>query len=95
MPETPADPLVESLVNDFGANYVFALDLLEEYRRDRASVEPSWGQYFDRLLGVAAPPPAPVTGGRASRPPAEAPARTDDARAIAGRDARRRGARNR
>ena len=24
-----ADPLLETLVNDFGGNYVFALDLLE------------------------------------------------------------------
>ena len=36
MPETLADPLLDALVNDFGGNYVFALDLLEQYRRDRA-----------------------------------------------------------
>ena len=70
MPESPAAPLLEALVNDFGANYTFALDLLEQYRSDRASVETSWGQYFDRLLGVPAPPPAPATMaalGRANR----------------------------
>src|SRR5688572_23494862 len=74
MPETPEAPLVDALVNDFGANYVFALDLLEQYRGDRASVDASWGQYFDRLLGVA-PPPAPMT---VSAPPAasDPPART-------------------
>ena len=32
---SPPDPLLETLVNDFGANYAFALDLLQEYRRDR------------------------------------------------------------
>ena len=65
-----ADPLVDALVNDFGANYVFALDLLEQYRRDRSSVDSSWGEYFDRLLGVEPAPramtveaqPAPAQG---------------------------------
>jgi 2-oxoglutarate decarboxylase len=61
MAEMPPAPLVDALVNDFGANYVFALDLFEQYRRDRTSVEASWGQYFDRLLGVEAPPAAPVS----------------------------------
>src|SRR5687767_1751671 len=55
MADTPADPLLEALVSDFGANYVFAVDLLEQYRHDRSSVEPSWGGYFDRLLGVETP----------------------------------------
>ena len=54
----PADPLLDSLVNDFGGNYVFALDVLEQYRHDRRSVEASWREYFDRLLGVA-PEPVP------------------------------------
>jgi 2-oxoglutarate dehydrogenase E1 component len=47
------DDLTESLVADFGANYVFALDLLEQYRHDRRGVEASWREYFDRLLGVS------------------------------------------
>src|SRR5262245_55283647 len=58
-----ADPILEALVNDFGGNYAFALDLLEQYRQDRGSVEPSWREYFDRQLGVT-PDPAPM-------PPAE------------------------
>ena len=29
MSPTAAEPLLETLVNDFGGNYVFALDLLE------------------------------------------------------------------
>src|SRR5204863_506808 len=33
MQQTQADPLIDALVNDFGGNYVFALDLLEEYSR--------------------------------------------------------------
>ena len=53
MSTTPADPLLETLVNDFGGNYVFALDLLEQYRKDRGSVEPSWRTYFDVATGAA------------------------------------------
>ena len=48
----PADPLLETLVNDFGANYAFALDLLQEYRQDRRGVDPTWREYFDRVTGT-------------------------------------------
>ena len=74
MPDDPADPLLEALVNDFGANYVFAVDLLEQYRRDRSSVEASWAVYFDALLGVSPSPEpaAPVT----APPPEPAPRAT-------------------
>src|SRR5512136_939149 len=51
MSTAAADPLLETLVNDFGGNYVFALDLLEMYREDRASVDPSWRSYFDKATG--------------------------------------------
>ena len=53
MQQTQADPLVDALVKDFGGNYVFALDLLEEYRRNPQSVDASWRQYFDRVTGVS------------------------------------------
>jgi multifunctional 2-oxoglutarate metabolism enzyme len=57
-----ADPVLETLVNDFGGNYVFALDLLEQYRQDRKSVDGSWRAYFDRALGLPPEPePTPVT----------------------------------
>jgi 2-oxoglutarate dehydrogenase E1 component len=72
---SPSEPLLDQLVSDFGGNYVFALDLLEQYRSDRGAVEPSWQQYFDRLLGVAAPPAA-VTVAAQPAPPADGPART-------------------
>ncbi|HYU43569.1 MAG TPA: 2-oxo acid dehydrogenase subunit E2, partial [Vicinamibacteria bacterium] len=64
MQQTPADPLVDALVKDFGGNYVFALDILEQYRSNPQSVDASWRQYFDRLLGVApkAEPPPPPNG---------------------------------
>ena len=52
MQQTQTDPLLDALVRDFGGNYVFALDLLEHYRADRESVEKSWRDYFDRLMGV-------------------------------------------
>jgi 2-oxoglutarate dehydrogenase E1 component len=55
MVQAKADPLVDVLVNDFGGNYAFALDLLEQYRKDRQAVDASWQTYFDRLLGVAPP----------------------------------------
>jgi len=59
---TPAEPLLDKLVGDFGGNYVFALDVLEEYRRDRRSVDPSWRAYFDEATGAAPEPePSPVT----------------------------------
>src|SRR5215831_12689893 len=51
MSTAAADPLLETLVNDFGGNYVFALDLLEMYREDRGSVDPSWRSYFDKATG--------------------------------------------
>jgi len=58
---TATDPLLDSLINDFGGNYVFAVDLLESYRRDPSSVEPSWREYFDRIAGSsAAPAPSPT-----------------------------------
>ncbi len=56
---TTADPLLETLVNDFGGNYVFALDLLEQYRQDRRSVDATWRAYFDKALGL--PPEAEQT----------------------------------
>jgi 2-oxoglutarate dehydrogenase E1 component len=66
---TATDPLLDALVTDFGGNYAFALELLEEYRRDRSSVEPSWREYFDRLSGVeaeAAPAQSPQPAAAAS-----------------------------
>ena len=90
MPDREADPLLDTLVNDFGANYVFALDLLEEYRRDRGAVEPSWREYFDRLSAWPAggrgrrPRPAVArqlrAGPPARRPPAAEPAHRRHAR---------------
>src|SRR5262245_50724102 len=50
------DPIVDNLISDFGGNYVFALDLLEEYRRDRRAVDKSWRVYFDALMGLPAEP---------------------------------------
>jgi 2-oxoglutarate decarboxylase len=62
MSTAPADPLLDSLISDFGGNYVFALDVLEQYRHDRRSVDPSWREYFDKALGVTPEEePAPVT----------------------------------
>jgi 2-oxoglutarate dehydrogenase E1 component len=63
MSTAPADPLLDSLISDFGGNYVFALDVLEQYRHDRHSVDTSWREYFDKALGVtpeAEPPPVTV-----------------------------------
>ncbi len=69
---TAIDPLLDSLVSDFGGNYVFALDLLEQYRKDPGSVEKSWRDYFDRLSGRSAEaeeaPPQSVAS--AAMPPA-------------------------
>jgi 2-oxoglutarate decarboxylase len=74
---TPAaDPLIDRLIGDFGGNYVFALDVLEEYRRDRRGVDPSWRAYFDAATGAPPEPePSPVTvivneGGASPSPPA-------------------------
>ncbi len=70
---TATDPLIDSLVSDFGGNYVFALDLLEQYRNDPASVEPSWRDYFARISGrKAEPEPTPQPA------PAAAPAPTPE-----------------
>ncbi|PYQ23104.1 MAG: hypothetical protein DMF81_09805, partial [Acidobacteria bacterium] len=86
MVETAADTLIDSLVADFGGNYTFALDLLEQYRADRRSVEASWREYFDRMTGAApeaapappaaAPPPSSVRPGALVRQEPSAPART-------------------
>jgi len=82
---TATDPLLDSLVNDFGGNYVFALDLLGQYRQDRRTVEKSWRDYFDRIGGLpaeaddtraAAQPavPAPVQPAAAAASPQATPA---------------------
>src|SRR5512143_2107763 len=71
---TPADPLLEKLVDDFGANYGFALDLLQEYRRDRKRVDATWREYFDKATGVPSEeeePPRPAAAapeGGSTRP---------------------------
>src|SRR5260221_6231346 len=64
MQQAKADPLVDTLVRDFGGNYVFALDILEQYRTSPQSVHASWRQYCDGLLGLApkADPPPPPKG---------------------------------
>ena len=74
MSETLADPLMQSLVNDFGGNYVFALDLLEQYRSDRTAVDDSWREYFDRITGAPAraPEAAPRTQPKSDPAPAAA-----------------------
>jgi 2-oxoglutarate dehydrogenase E1 component len=61
MSETLADPILDALVGDFGGNYFFALDLLEDYRKDPASVDPSWREYFARIAGSPAPVPVTTT----------------------------------
>src|SRR6185436_11388601 len=73
MQQTQADPLVDALVKDFGGNYVFALDILEQYRANAQSVDASWREYFDRLLGVPKPEPKPEP---AAPPPPNGPAWT-------------------
>ncbi|HEY7515206.1 MAG TPA: multifunctional oxoglutarate decarboxylase/oxoglutarate dehydrogenase thiamine pyrophosphate-binding subunit/dihydrolipoyllysine-residue succinyltransferase subunit, partial [Vicinamibacteria bacterium] len=91
MSTAQADPLLETLVNDFGGNYHFALDVLEQYRSDRRSVDASWRDYFDRALGVS-PEPEPAGGnGREaaaatavvrSAPAAPAPAPPEKTKAV-------------
>jgi 2-oxoglutarate dehydrogenase E1 component len=75
MSTSQQEQLLDTLVRDFGGNYVFALDLLEQYRRERASVEPGWRDYFDALVGrerepqpSAAAEPARETPQAASEP---------------------------
>jgi 2-oxoglutarate dehydrogenase E1 component len=68
MPESLTDPIIESLVNDFGGNYAFALDLLEDYRRDRQSVDGSWREYFDRMTGTPTPPDGEARAAAESAP---------------------------
>jgi multifunctional 2-oxoglutarate metabolism enzyme len=76
------EPLLETLVNDFGGNYVFALDVLEQYRSDRRSVDTSWREYFDKALGVPSEAPSRGNGedggsvAASAAPPEPARART-------------------
>ncbi|MCM2254128.1 MAG: multifunctional oxoglutarate decarboxylase/oxoglutarate dehydrogenase thiamine pyrophosphate-binding subunit/dihydrolipoyllysine-residue succinyltransferase subunit [Vicinamibacteria bacterium] len=75
MTATVADPLLDALVRDFGGNYVFALDLLDQYRAQPETLDGSWREYFDRLGGVASP--AAVDAARVHEAPrTEAPAGT-------------------
>ncbi|MET0555574.1 MAG: multifunctional oxoglutarate decarboxylase/oxoglutarate dehydrogenase thiamine pyrophosphate-binding subunit/dihydrolipoyllysine-residue succinyltransferase subunit, partial [Vicinamibacteria bacterium] len=76
MSETLADPVLDALVGDFGGNYFFALDLLEDFRRDPGSVDPSWREYFARITG--APPSSPKLTTPAA-PAAVTPATVDSA----------------
>src|SRR5215470_2423520 len=67
MSTMPADPAVlDSLVNDFGGNYVFALDVLEQYKEDRKAVDASWREYFDRIFGAPPEPERPAQPARAT-----------------------------
>jgi multifunctional 2-oxoglutarate metabolism enzyme len=69
MATASADPLFDALISDFGGNYVFALDLLEQYRKDRGSVDKSWRDYFDRIAGV--PPSEDAAAATAQAAPPE------------------------
>ena len=72
-----ADPLLDKLVGDFGGNYVFAVDLLDQYRQDPEAVDPSWRRYFDEALGVppeAEATPVTVIVNEAPAPPESPPA---------------------
>ncbi len=80
---TATDPLLDSLVNDFGGNYVFALDLLEQYRQDRRTVEKSWRDYFDRIAGL----PAESDDARAAVQPTPASPAAPAAAAVPAREA--------
>jgi 2-oxoglutarate decarboxylase len=75
MSETAADPLLDTLVGQFGGNYVFVLDMLEQYRHDPRSVDPSWKEYFDRLNGAVSDTPSPSSAQAAipAAPAAAAP----------------------
>jgi multifunctional 2-oxoglutarate metabolism enzyme len=76
MATAPADSIIDSLVSDFGGNYVFALDLLEQYRQDPGSVESSWRSYFDGLdAGPTSPAAEPEATAAATEADAPAPAR--------------------
>ena len=81
MAETAADPLLDTLVDQFGGNYVFVLDLLEQYRMDPQSIDPSWKDYFDRLNGAATG--LPHAGPAAAEPTTAAPAPAEAPRAEA------------
>ena len=82
MDPTHGEPLLDTLIADFGGNYVFALDLLGEYQRDPSSVDGSWRDYFDRLSGVrSAPaevPPATVPTEPGEPPPEPGAAPIED-----------------
>src|SRR5512135_3136712 len=77
MATASADPVLDCLISDFGGNYVFALDLLDQYRQDPASVETSWRAYFDALAkvvpaaGVAAKTSEPAPESRSKAPSVE------------------------
>jgi 2-oxoglutarate decarboxylase len=59
MTEATVPGIFERLASDFGANYAFVLGVLEQYRGDRRSVDPSWRAYFDRLGGAVLAEPLP------------------------------------
>jgi 2-oxoglutarate dehydrogenase E1 component len=42
---------LDALVGDFGANYAFVADLLRQYLKDPAEVDPSWRDHFAQLVG--------------------------------------------
>jgi multifunctional 2-oxoglutarate metabolism enzyme len=85
---TAADPLLDKLVGDFGGNYVFALDLLEQYRQDRRSVDPSWREYFDAALGRPKEAPVTVIVNEAPRTETQAPASGPGLRTLVRQDSR-------
>ena len=61
------DP-TETILDEYGINADYALELFDRYRSDPALVDDDWREYFDDLTG----PPPPVPAAPAPPPPAAA-----------------------
>ncbi len=73
MATTVESPILEALVRDFGGNYFFALDLLEQYERDPRQIDASWREYFDNATGRTTAGVKGSERGTASEEPLPAP----------------------
>ena len=72
----PRPSPIDSILEEYGVNADYVLELLDRYRSDPALVDAEWRDHFDALTGAegAALPPPPSAPPAAPAPPKTAPA---------------------
>jgi len=66
--DTRDNRLTEKILDEYGVNADYVLELFGRYRSDPKLVPPDWREYFEELTAAAAPAPAPPPA-QVSAPP--------------------------